>query len=207
MMFALKDEAAVDLVAQHHDVAVTDGARDAVNVVLRQHAASRILRRIYYDQLRPIVDQPSEFADVESEIHFLAQLNRHRFRANVIDHRLVDGKSRIRVDDFISFFRQREDAEEYDWLAAGNYNDFFRRYSYAARLAHVAGDRLAQFRQPGRRSVVSESLVQRVGRRFDEVGRGIEIRLTNFEMNNVASLCFQRSRFHQDLEGSLSPQA
>ena len=54
---------------------------------------------------------------------------------------------------------------------------------------------------------MSESLVQRVDRRFDDVGRGIEIRLTNFEMNNVASRCLQRSRFHQDLEGSLSPQA
>src|SRR4029077_15279532 len=81
------------------------------------------------------------------------------------------------------------------------------RYCYTARLAHVTGDRLAQFRQPGRRSVVSESLVQRVGSRLDDVARGIEIRLTNFEVNNVASLCLQRSRFHQDLEGSLSPEA
>src|SRR4029077_4744249 len=130
------------------------------------------------------------------EIQFLAQPDRHSFRANVIDHRLIDGKSWIRVDDFISFFPQREDAEEYDWLAAGNYNDFFGRYTYAARLAHVAGDRLAQFRQPGGRPVLSEALVQRVGSRRDDVARGIEIMLTNFEMNKVASLCLQRSRLH-----------
>ena len=54
---------------------------------------------------------------------------------------------------------------------------------------------------------MSESLVQRVGRRFDDVGRGIEIRLTNFEMNNVASFCLQRACFHEDLEGSLGPEA
>src|SRR5205823_9486555 len=170
------------------------------------YAAGGILRRIQNDQLRAVIDQPTQFVDIESEIQLLAQTDRDSFRANVIDHRLVDGKSRIRVDDFISFFCQREDAEEYDWLAAGNYNDFFGCYTHAARLAHVAGDRLAQFRQTGRRSVVSETLVQRVGRRFDDVARGIEIRLTNFEMNNVASLCLQRSRLHQDFECSLSPE-
>src|SRR6266849_4392521 len=72
VMFTLEDKTAIDLVAQHHDVAIANRAGDAVDVVLRQYAAGRVLRRIHDDQLRAVVDQPFEFADVEPEIHFLA---------------------------------------------------------------------------------------------------------------------------------------
>ena len=34
----------------------------------------------------------------------------------------------------------------------------------------------------------------------------IEIGFPNFEMDNVAALCLQRSRFHQDFERSLGPE-
>ncbi len=72
MMLTLEDQAAVDLVAQYHNVAIADRARDAVDIILRQHAAGRVLRRIQDDELRAVVDQPAEFADVEPEIHLLA---------------------------------------------------------------------------------------------------------------------------------------
>src|SRR6266478_6752956 len=127
-MFPLENQATVNLVSQNHEVAIADRTRDFLNVILREDAAGGILRRIQNDQLGAVIDQRAQFVDVEAEIQFLAQLDRHSFRANVIDHRLVDGKSRIRVDDFISFFPQREDAEENDWLPAGNYNHFFGRY-------------------------------------------------------------------------------
>src|SRR5437764_375126 len=44
--------------------------------------------------------------------------------------------------------------------------------------------------------------------RYQGVGLGkrIEIRLPNFEMNNVAALCLQCSRLHQDFKRSLSPE-
>src|SRR5207248_765851 len=59
---------------------------------------------------------------------------------------------------------------------------------------------------PGRRSVVSETFVQRGTRRLDDVARGVEIRLANFEMNNVSAFCLQRSRLHQDFERSLGAE-
>ena len=71
MVLTLENEAAVDLVAQHHDVAIADRARDTVDVILSQHAAGRVLWRIQDDQLRALVDQPSQFVDVEPEIHLL----------------------------------------------------------------------------------------------------------------------------------------
>src|SRR5207244_13569443 len=116
MMFTLEDEATVNLVGQHHDVAITDCTCDGVDIVLCQYAAGRILRRIQNDQLGAVVDQPGEFVDIEPEIQFLAQLNRNSLGADIVDHRLINGESRIRVDDLIPFFNEREDAEEYDWF-------------------------------------------------------------------------------------------
>ena len=40
-------------------------------------------------------------------------------------------------------------------------------------------------------------------RRVDDVGRRIEIRLPDLEMDDVAALRFQRSRLHQDFESRL----
>ncbi len=127
-----------------------------------QHAAGRVLRRIQDDELRAVVNQPGEFADVEPEIHLLAQLDRHGFRAEEVDHRLVNGESGIGVDDLIPFFHQREDGEEDDGLAAGDNDHFFGCCFYPARLTHVLSDGLAQLWHAGRRSVVREALVQGV---------------------------------------------
>ena len=44
MMLALEDEAAINLITQHHDLAIADRARDAINVVLLQHSTGGILR-------------------------------------------------------------------------------------------------------------------------------------------------------------------
>ena len=43
-MFPFENEPAIDLVAQHHDVASADGARDAVDVFFLQHTARGVLR-------------------------------------------------------------------------------------------------------------------------------------------------------------------
>src|SRR5581483_7864654 len=43
MMFALEDQPAVYLVAQYHEVAIADGARDTVDVFFFQHAAGGVL--------------------------------------------------------------------------------------------------------------------------------------------------------------------
>jgi hypothetical protein len=53
---------------------------------------------------------------------------------------------------------------------------------------------------------MGEALVQGVTRRVDDVLWRIEIGFTNFEMNNVASLCFQRSCFHEYFEGGLGAE-
>ena len=72
MMFAFENEPAVNLVAHDHHIAIADRGRDLLDVLLRQHATSRVLRRIQDDQLRPIVDQARQLIHIEPKIHFLA---------------------------------------------------------------------------------------------------------------------------------------
>src|ERR1051326_2321360 len=97
-MFAFKDEPAVDLVAQYHDISIADDLCDAVDVDLCEHSAGRILRRIQNDQASAIGDEPRELVDIQSKIHFLAQTDRHRFRVEELDHRFVNRKSWVRID-------------------------------------------------------------------------------------------------------------
>src|SRR5581483_3690632 len=53
---------------------------------------------------------------------------------------------------------------------------------------------------------MGEALVKGVARSVDDVGRRIEIRLPNLEMNNVAPLCLQRPCLHKDFEGGLGAE-
>jgi hypothetical protein len=50
---------------------------------------------------------------------------------------------------------------------------------------------------------MGEAFVQGITRRVDDVGRCIEIGFPDLEMDNVATLCLQRTRLHQDFEGGL----
>ena len=107
-MFTFENQAAVNFVAQHHDIATADRAGDVDNVLFLQDAAGRILRRIQNDELGPVIDQPGELVHVEPKIQLLAQPNRHRFRADVVNHRLVNRESGIGIDHLVPFFRQRQ---------------------------------------------------------------------------------------------------
>ena len=47
---------------------------------------------------------------------------------------------------------------------------------------------------------MGEPFPQRIDAGIDNVGGRVEIRLADFEMNDVASLCFQGLRFYQNFE-------
>ena len=54
---------------------------------------------------------------------------------------------------------------------------------------------------------MGETLTHRIRAGVDDVARRVEIRFADFEMNNVATRCFQCFRFHQNFERSLGPEA
>jgi hypothetical protein len=53
---------------------------------------------------------------------------------------------------------------------------------------------------------MGEAFVQRVGGGVNNVGRRIEVRFANLEVDNIAALGFEGTRFHQDFERSLGAE-
>ena len=58
----------------------------------------------------------------------------------------------------------------------------------------VGGDRLAQRRDAVRRRVAVLAVAQRLDRRFDDMRRGLEVRLADAEVDDVAPLALQLGR-------------
>src|SRR5581483_11479542 len=172
---AFKQQAAVDLVGEDHDVAIADGFGDALDVALLEHGAGGILRRVDDDELGVVGDQALELIDVEPELEFFAKRNRDRFAADEVDHRLVNQEARIRVNDFIPYINQRQHRKENNWLTTWNYNHLFGSDLDATGAGDVVGDGLAEVGQAGRRSVVGPAMLESVGGRVDDVGRRIEV--------------------------------
>jgi hypothetical protein len=53
---------------------------------------------------------------------------------------------------------------------------------------------------------MGETFVKRVTSRVDDISWRIEIGLADFEMDDIASLCLQRSRFHQHFKCGLGAE-
>ena len=75
----------------------------------------------------------------------------------------------------------------------------------AARGGDVLGNRLAEVREPGRRSVTGPSFVERPLRRFLDVRGRWKVRLSDFQMDDVLALGLERARLLQHFKGGLDP--
>jgi hypothetical protein len=89
---------------------------------------------------------------------------------------------------------QRQHGVKDDRLAPGDDHDLIGRDIYVAAAADVIGNRLAQLRQSGGRAVVGPPGVQGTRRGLDDVGWGVEIGLSDFQMDNALALPFEGFR-------------
>ena len=145
--------------------------------------------------------------DVEGEIAIFAQVDRDGLAADVVNHRLVNRKAGIGVDDLVSLINKGQDGKEYDRLAARNHDHFIAGYFHATGAADVVGERLPQFGQARGRAVMGPAFVQRVHTRFHDVRRSVEIRLANLEVDHALALALQRPGLIQDLKGGFGAQS
>src|ERR1700752_3524618 len=101
-MPAFKDQAAVDLVGKPHNVAIADGGGAIEYVLLIEHAAGGVVRRVEYDQPGAVADFVGEFVDVEPKIFFFAQMHGHWLSTQETDQRFVDRESGVGINDLIA---------------------------------------------------------------------------------------------------------
>jgi len=193
----------VHLVGQHHDATLAGHIGHSLQVIAGQHAPRRILGRVQDDQPGAVADQGAELVGVEAEIPLLAQGQRHRRGTHEVDHRFVDGETRVGVDHLIAGLCQGQEGEEHDRLGARCDHHVFGPGVDAPALGDVAGDGLAQGGDAGGRRVVGVALAQGTHGSLDDVGRRVEIRLADFQVDDVSSLSFQGFGTRQYLEGGL----
>src|SRR4029079_16528269 len=105
--------------------------------------------------------------------------------ADIANHRLIDRESRIGIDDLVALVYESENREENDRLATGNDDHLIGTNLHSARAAYLVSAGLCEFGISGRRAVVCPSAIKRIHGGMDYVGGCIEIRLTDFKMNDV----------------------
>ena len=178
----------VDLVGEDRDVGKARQPFDQrVDLRLGGDAAGRVGRRIEDDQPRLGRDQVQRFLGREGEAVLFADRDRHGPRAGELDHRAIDRKSGIGIEDVGAGLAEHQDRREHGDLAARHDHHEVGRHLDAEAPVDVGGDRLAQFLDAGRRRVAVVAVAQRLHRRLDDVLGRAEIGLADAEVDDVAA--------------------
>ncbi len=141
----------------------------------------------------------------EGEAILLADRDRHRPCARVLDHRAVDREAGIGIEDVGAGLAEHQDRGEHRHLAAGHDDHLVGRYLDADAAVDVGGHRLAQHLDAGRRRVAVMAVAERLHRRLDDVLGRAEIRLADAEVDDVATLAGELGGAGQHGKGVLSP--
>src|SRR5579883_1240990 len=90
---------------------------DTRDIAPGEHTTGWILRRIENQDAGARGDLAGQLVDVEAELTLLAQGDRDRGGTDKVDHRLVNRKAGVGIDDFVSRLGQSEQNKEHDRLA------------------------------------------------------------------------------------------
>ena len=199
MRLAVVKHVVVDFVRHHRDIGMALQSDDElVDFRFRRHAAGGIGRRVENEEPRLRRDEIERFLGGEGEIVFLADRHRDRPRAGELDHRAIDRKARIGIEDVGARLAEHQDRHEHGRLAAGKDHHRVRRDADRKALVQVGGDRLAQRQDADRRRVAVMTVAQRLDRCLDDKIRRAEIGLADAEIDDVAALRrkLRRARKH-----------
>ena len=178
--------------------------RDLAHVILRQDRAGRVVRRVEDDHPGAIGHQGGHLGDVHPEVVGLAQGGGHRHPAHVSGHALVDREAGVGVDDLVALVDEGEHGVEHDRLGAGR-DDHLLRGGLDPLPAHdVGGDGGSERSDASCRRVVRHLLVEQgVARGLADVARGVEVGLTDLQVDHVTAGRLQRPGARGGLEGGL----
>ena len=197
---------AVDLVREDDEVALPGDARDGLEVVVAGRSTRSgccgLLNTIRRVRSR---DERSQLVGVGPEAVIAAQRQGDRGRAHEPRHRLVDREAWVGHDDLVAGPDEGHHREREHRLGARGDDDAVGVDRDPAPESGVGGDRLAEGREPERRGVVGPAFVERPLRRGEDVRRGVEVGLTEVEVDDVAALRLERARPIRRLEGGLGP--
>ena len=207
VMLAGVQNVLVDFVGHHIQIRVgTRHLGHGFQLVPREGGTAGIFGGIEDEQPGALVDQFRQPGQVGMVGPFLQQAHRHGFGAAEFNHRLVDGKAGVGVDDLGAGFRQGQQRIEHNGLGPGGNHNLLPVGVNAPHFAAVAGHGLPQFRQTGRRAVVRIAVLQSLDAGLDNVGRGLKIGLPDFQVDDFAALGFQGAGPRQHFKSGFGAQ-
>ncbi len=152
-------------------------------------------------------DLLQDLVHVYVKVAVFAQAVGNRLAAHKPDQRFVNREAGIGIEHLVVALDERQNREEHDGLATRRDDDFARIDGDAEPLRDLAGNGLAQLGKPGGWAVVSPALAQSAGRCLDDVGRRREVRLADFQVDDLFAAGFQFPRADENVKGALRPQA
>ena len=129
-----------------------------------------------------------------------------RGRAREVDHRPVDGKAGVGVQDLGAGAAEDQHGERHRHLAAGHDDDLAGVDLHAEAPRGVGGDRLAQRGDAVGGRVAVMAVAEGPARGLDDVRRGREVGLADTEVDHRAAAGREGLRPREDLERALGAE-
>ena len=192
MRLAIIGHLGIDFVRHDRDIGeFLESLHEFVDFSLRCHAACGIGRRIDDQQPGFRRDQGQCFLRRKGEAVFLAHRNRNGPCAGKLDHRAINRKTGIGIENICTGFAKQQDCHEHGDLASRHDHHKFGRDLDIEAFVQIGCDRFAQRENAGCRRVPVMAVAQCLYGGLDDIFRRPEIRLADAEIDDVLALTLQ----------------
>ena len=176
----------IDFVRQQQQVVLLAEIGDVLDVLLREHRARRVARKIQHQHARLRRHRLFEHGAREAELVLAPRFHAHGHAAGHDDGRPVAHEARLVVNHLVAGIEHRAQGDVDGLAHAHRHQRLLVPVVFRAELPrHVAADRLAQRRIAAVRRVVRRPALQRKDRRLAHGPRRVEIRLAHAERDHV----------------------
>ena len=203
VLLALVNQAVVDLIGD--DVGRALG--NCPHGPLGEQAAGWIGRRVDEDGLCPPGDLLPDRLRPEFKAVFFVYRYLYWNASKKFYEIGIAGIARIGEDNLLARFQQRCKDQHHGWRCAGGHGHLLRLHRNAIFIKVVPANGLSKLLVPQAVRVMCEPLLQRPAGGIFHSGRNIEVRLANFQVDDIDSPALHLPRpfhdFHDDKGGNI----
>ena len=192
MLLAIISHLRVNLVRHDCDIGkARETLHQFIDLGFRRYAACRVGGRIDNQQPRLRCDEGERLLRREGKAILLTNRHGYGFCAGKLDHRAINRKARIGVENFGARLAKHEDSHEHRHFAARhNHHELGRHFDIEA-LMQVSSHRLTQRENTCGGRIAMVPVPQRLNRRLNNILGRAEIGLADAKIDDVLALALQ----------------